>query len=137
MLFAVLFIVGLPAFLRAVWPSLDSEILKGLIFLTGHRTVRLTFSLLFQIALLLYTFSAERVETARTGRIRLRAAAFVVLLLGLAFVTLSAFSFGAPDDPYGMVVSIGFDFGFNGLAYFVSLILYNVVFKLLLMTVME
>lgn len=120
-------------FLLPVFPHpLDKPgFAEGLLRIIGLRPVRIGLSLLIQVCLQLFLFTAEKIETNRTMRMRLRAAGSIVLILAVACLILNLLPFSIQDGIYYYVRSFEFEYGFSGLIFFSALLLYIIVFKLL------
>ena len=130
MVVSVFMVIILPFLLCVFFPSISSEITA----ITEVREVRICFGFLLEVCLLVYTFSSEKVETNRTQRMRFRAASFVMVILGLAFLTLSILSLFGLESLYFSLVNAGYEYGTSGLIFFAALIVYNIVFKILKMS---
>ena len=129
MFILVFTMVCIPFLLCILFPSISSEILE----ISRVREVRICFSFVLQVCLLIYTFSSERVETNRTQRMRFRSVSFVTIILGIAFLALSVMSLFGWDNLNLSIMNAGYEFGSCALIYFSALIIYNIVFKILIL----
>lgn len=137
MVVSVVVVFGLPFLLR-LFPTYSRQgFIQGFSSFLEGPTVRIIFGLLLQAGLLLYSFSSEKSETNRTNRMRLRAVAFVVVVLGLAYMVLNVLPFSVQKNILFNMLSFGHEFGYSGIVLFSALILYNIVFKVLYISVLD
>lgn len=134
---SIIIVFGIPLLLQLLLPYSKNGIVEKLSYFFERHPLRVGLSLLFQAGLLIYSFAGERIETNRTQRMRLRSAAFVIVIIGLTFMVLNVLPVSVRKDFVLSALSLEREYGFSGLVFFSCLILYNLVFKILQLFVLD